>query len=64
MLVTLADGTIIYLSESIHKHLGLFQSEHIGFSLYDLVLEEDHGDVREAISKAEAAALARLTSKG
>ena len=25
VLVTLGDGTVIYLSESIHKHLGLFQ---------------------------------------
>ncbi len=25
LMVALTDGTITYLSESIHKHLGLFQ---------------------------------------
>ena len=39
------------------------QSEHMGFSLYDLVLEEDHNDVKEAIAKAEARAHARMGTK-
>lgn len=60
LIVLLSDGSIIYLSESIHKHLGLFQSEHMGSSLYDLVLKEDHNDVKQAISSAETQAHTKL----
>ena len=64
LLVILSDGTIVYLSESIHKHMGLFQSEHIGYSIYNLILEEDHAEVKTTIAKAEVTALSRLSSKG
>ena len=64
VMVALSDGMIVYISESIHKHLGLFQSEHIGFSMYDLILEEDHQEVKMAITKAETDAMSRLSTKG
>ncbi len=64
VLVTLLDGTVVYVSENIHKHLGLFQSEHIGFSMYDIIFEEDQEEVKRSIHAAEANAFARLSDKG
>ncbi len=64
ILVALSDGTVEYVSENIHKHLGLFQSEHIGFSMYDLIFEEDQEEVKRKIHIAEANAFARLSNQG
>jgi PAS domain-containing protein len=52
IIAILGDGTILYVSESIHKHLGLFQSEHIGSSFYDLIHNEDYASTQESILKA------------
>ncbi len=43
-----------------HTH-HFVQSEHIGISLYDLILEEDEESVKKAIQAAQATAIARLT---
>ena len=64
ILTALSDGTVVYLSDNIHKHLGLFQSEHIGYSMYDMIFEEDHEEVKRKVHVAEATALARLSSRG
>jgi hypothetical protein len=56
-MVASCDGTVLYLSESVFTHTGLFQSEHTGKSMYCLIHEEDHSEVREALTSAEAAAL-------
>ena len=42
----------------------LLQSEYIGLTVYDLMLEEDHDDVRKKISEAEAKSLTRTTKLG
>jgi hypothetical protein len=63
LMVLLSDGSIVYLSESIQKHMGLFQSEHMGTSLYDLVLEEDQTSVKLALSSAEIKAHTRIGTK-
>lgn len=57
LMVTQVDGTIVFLSESIHKHMGLFQSEHIGVNMFELIHEEDHADVRKKIEEAEMKSL-------
>ena len=92
------DGSLVYISESIHKHLGLFQviissclclcihyidwfgrdwilqsitlffvfftqSEHIGLSAYDIIHEDDHANVRTALTDAESKVLDRPGSK-
>ena len=40
------------------------QSEYIGLTVYDLMLEEDHDGVRKKISEAEAKSLTRTTKLG
>lgn len=40
------------------------QSEYIGLTVYDLMLEEDHNVVRKKISEAEAKSLTRTTKLG
>ena len=47
-----------------HRHTSLYithshilQSEHIGFSMYDLILDEDYDEVKAAIAKAETSAI-------
>ena len=41
-----------------------FQSEHIGINMYDLVLDEDHEDVRQRISEADDRSVKRKTKHG
>jgi len=54
-----------YTHASLHiTHSHILQSEHIGFSMYDLILDEDYDEVKAAIAKAETSAMARLSSKG
>ncbi|XP_011403284.1 PREDICTED: hypoxia-inducible factor 1-alpha-like [Amphimedon queenslandica] len=52
LMVTGGDGSLIFISESIHKHLGLFQSEHIGLSMYEIIHEEDYETVKSALDDA------------
>ena len=40
------------------------QSEYIGLTIYDLILEEDHEGIRKKISEAEAKSLTRTTKLG
>lgn len=56
MIVISLDGTIIYIAENVHKYLGLFHSEHIGGSLYDLVEDSDHEELKNNLIKIEAEA--------
>ena len=43
---------------SLHiTHSHILQSEHIGFSMYDLILDEDYDEVKAAIAKAETSAI-------
>ncbi|XP_065894666.1 hypoxia-inducible factor 1-alpha-like [Dysidea avara] len=60
ILVVLGDGTIVYVSDNIHKYLGLFQSEHIGTNVFDLILAEDHKDVKESLKTSEIQSMSRL----
>ena len=46
---------------TLYLHL---QSEYIGLTVYDLMLEEDHDNVRKKISEAEAKSLTRTTRLG
>ena len=40
------------------------QSEHIGVNLYELILDEDHEDVRQRISEADDRSVKRKTKHG
>ena len=59
----------MYIHVHVHVPNPLFfllpppQSDHMGCSVYDLILEEDHNDVKFAISKAEARTHARMGTK-
>ena len=44
--------------------LSCAQTEYIGMTVYDLILEEDHDDIRKKISEAEAKSLTRTTKLG
>ena len=38
----------------------LLQSEHIGTNIFDLILNEDHKDVKDALKQSEIDSMSRL----
>ena len=54
-------GYMIRLLYAFYFH---FQSEYIGLTMYDLMLEEDHDGIRKKVSEAEAKSLTRTTKLG
>lgn len=41
---------ILYVSESVVTHLGLYMVDIVGQSLFSLVEEQDHEDVKDALA--------------
>ena len=48
----------------VRLSLALSQSEHIGVNMYELILDEDHDDVRQRISEADDRSVKRKTKHG
>ena len=45
---------------NISDYIVYLQSEHIGTNVYDLILNEDHKDVKDALKRAEMDSMSRL----
>ncbi|XP_065215717.1 hypoxia-inducible factor 1-alpha-like isoform X2 [Planococcus citri] len=50
LLVTTAEGDIVYISESVNRYLGLQQVEVLGQSIYELSHPCDHAEIKEMLS--------------
>ncbi|KAL2102229.1 hypothetical protein ACEWY4_001397 [Coilia grayii] len=50
LLVIMASGDIIYVTENMSRFMGLSQMELIGHNIYDFTHPCDHGDIQESLS--------------
>jgi hypothetical protein len=48
LLVCDLRGIIVYVSDNVHHHLGLFQHDLVGTSVYNIIHKDDHKDLQDA----------------